>query len=115
MSKKLNQKERLSELERAMTEMTVLLKHLVASIGDFSHNLSELSGGLMTNMGIWWEALEGKTPEETAAEMDNISEETAEDSSQNGEDNVVYFPASGEQSLRHLEHDCEDPEGPDGA
>lgn len=112
MSKKPNQKERLSELERAMTEMTVLLKHLVASIGDFSHNLSELGGGLMTNMGIWWEALEGKTPEETAAEMDNVSEETAEDSSQNGEDNVVYFPASGEQLLRHLE---EDPESPDGA
>jgi methyl-accepting chemotaxis protein len=112
VSKKLNQKERLSELERAMTEMTVLLKHLVASIGDFSHNLSELGGGLMTNMGIWWEALEGKTPEETAAEMDNVSEEMTEDSSQNGEDNVVYFPASGEQLLRHL---GEDPEGPDGA
>ena len=112
MSKKLNQKERLSELERAMTEMTVLLKHLVACIGDFSHNLSELGGDLMTNMGIWWQALEGKTPEETAAEMDNVSEETAEDSSQNGEDNVVYFPASGEQLLRHLE---EDPEYPDGA
>jgi len=95
-----------------MTEMTVLLKHLVASIGDFSHNLSELGGGLMTNMGIWWEALEGKTPEETAAEMDNVSEEMTEDSSQNGEDNVVYFPASGEQLLRHL---GEDPEGPDGA
>jgi methyl-accepting chemotaxis protein len=112
VSKKLNQKERLSELERAMTEMTVLLKHLVACIGDFSHNLSELGGDLMTNMGIWWQALEGKTPEETAAEMDNVSEETAEDSSQNGEDNVVYFPASGEQLLRHLE---EDPEYPDGA
>ena len=112
MSKKLNQKERLSELERAMTELTVLLKHLVACIGDFSHNLSELGGGLMTNMGIWWQALEGKTPEETAAEMDNVSEETAEDSSQNGEDNVVYFPVSGEQLLRHLE---EDPEYPDGA
>ncbi len=112
MSKKLNQKERLSELERAMTEMTVLLKHLVACIGDFSHNLSELGGDLMTNMGIWWQALEGKTPEETAAEMDNVSEETAEDSSQNGEDNVVYFPVSGEQLLRHLE---EDPEYPDGA
>ena len=95
-----------------MTEMTVLLKHLVACIGDFSHNLSELGGDLMTNMGIWWQALEGKTPEETAAEMDNVSEETAEDSSQNGEDNVVYFPASGEQLLRHLE---EDPEYPDGA
>jgi methyl-accepting chemotaxis protein len=112
VSKKLNQKERLSELERAMTEMTVLLKHLVACIGDFSHNLSELGGDLMTNMGIWWQALEGKTPEETAAEMDNVSEETAEDSSQNGEDNVVYFPVSGEQLLRHLE---EDPEYPDGA
>tara|TARA_Y100000310_G_scaffold329486_1_gene399441 strand:- start:1080 stop:1367 length:288 start_codon:yes stop_codon:yes gene_type:complete len=95
-----------------MTEMTVLLKHLVACIGDFSHNLSELGGDLMTNMGIWWQALEGKTPEETAAEMDNVSEETAEDSSQNGEDNVVYFPVSGEQLLRHLE---EDPEYPDGA
>ena len=92
MSKNLNQKERLSELERAMTEMTVLLKHLVACIGDFSHNLSELGGGLMTNMGIWWEALEGKTPKETAAETDNVSEETAEDSSEKEGGNVVYFP-----------------------
>jgi len=89
-----------------MTEMTVLLKHLVACIGDFSHNLSELGGGLMANMGIWWEALEGKTPEETAAEMDNISEETAEDSSQNGEDNVVYFPTQPQDGNE---------ESPDGA
>ena len=88
-----------------MTEMTVLLKHLVASIGDFSHNLSELGGGLMANMGIWWEALEGKTPEETAAEMDNVSEETAEDSSEKEGGDVVYFPTRSQDGSE------ESPEG----
>jgi hypothetical protein len=62
--------EQIQEMRLAVTALFGALKHITVEIGDFSHSLSEVSTRFMTRMGIVWESLGGKVPEENEPDSD---------------------------------------------
>ena len=86
MTQRKSQRDRLTDLEDSVAGLIALLKHFTAEMGDFSHNLSELGSQMMTRMGFIWEALGGKTEEETTPDSDE--NEGAE---------IVYFPTGDDK------------------
>ena len=87
-----NTQKRLDEVEESTAGLIVLLKHLVAELGDFCHNLGSLTDQMMTRMGFVWEALGGKVEDETTPDSEDSGDKTTEDSSEDSDAEIIPFP-----------------------